>query len=82
MGICGPLETESNMFKISIKLILDLHRQINGLACRLKACCTCSLQSTVCVCVCGHISMFVVRFMFVCVLSGLCLAVCERGEGE
>lgn len=81
MAICGPLESESNMFKISIKLILDVHSQINGLACSLKACCTRSVQTTVCVCVCvcQHISMFVVRFMFVCVLSGWCF-MCERGE--
>lgn len=77
MGICGPLETESNMFKISIKLILVVaHWQPKGLLHVLSA------NHCVCVCVCRHFSMFVVRFMFVCVLSGLCFTVYVREKAE
>lgn len=77
MGICGPLETESNMFKISIKLILvGAPLQPKGLLHVLSA------NHCACVCVYRHFSMFVVRFMFVCVLSGLCFTVCVREKRE
>lgn len=66
MGICGPLETESNMFKISIKLILVVaHLQPKGLLHVLSA------NHCVCVCVCVGISA--------CLWSDLCLCVCCLG---
>lgn len=78
MGICGPLETESNMFKISIKLILVVaHWQPKGLLHVLSA--------NHCVCVCVSAFQHVCGQIYVCVCAvwAVFYCVCEReGRGK